>query len=141
MIVPLAYGRTGLDLSVPDDLADRGDGHRAALRTRPPGRSGCNACCAPQTGRDTAPARPARANGYGSGRLLRHHTRPMPSDRVLPVLLEEVETVVRPATALCSSTGQVPTAPTPRTSYAKCSAQIWSHNIALCSTTPATTTI
>ena len=105
MIVPLAYGRDGLDLAIPDDLADRVTvveprympglpDEPAALRTalrEPVG---------------TQPLRDLLSPADTVAVVFCDITRPMPSDRVLPVLLEEVETVVdRDHIVLINGTG------------------------------------
>ena len=93
MIVPLAYGRSGLDLTVPDVLADR----VTVVEPRyvpgvPDEAAALRAALREPVG--TPPLRDLLSPTDTVAVVFCDITRPMPSDRVLPVLLEEVETVV-----------------------------------------------
>ena len=105
MIVPLAYGRAGLDLAVPDDLADR----VTVVEPRyvpglPDEAAALRAALREPVG--TPPLRDLLSPTDTVAVVFCDITRPMPSDRVLPVLLEEVETVVgRDRIVLINGTG------------------------------------
>ena len=105
MIVPLAYGRSGLDLAVPDDLADR----VTVVEPRyvpgvPDEAAALRAALREPVG--TPPLRDLLSPTDTVAVVFCDITRPMPSDRVLPVLLEEVETVVgRDRIVLINGTG------------------------------------
>ena len=105
MIVPLAYGRDGLDLEIGDDLASRvtvvEPRYMPGLADEP---AALTAALRSPVG--TAPLRDLLSPADTVAIIFCDITRPMPSHRVLPVLLAEIETVVeRDQIALINGTG------------------------------------